>query len=73
VAKDAIETMINTLQVLGDAAIWFVLCVLPIGILVGIPLFFIIRYIRQLRKRQKTEIASEIQRQETDHSEPSQE
>jgi hypothetical protein len=56
VAKDAIETMINTLQSLGNIAIWFVLCVLPIGILVGVPLFFAGRYVRRLRKRQKAEV-----------------
>ena len=57
VAKDAIETMVNTLQKLGDIAIWVVLCVLPIGIVVGIPLFFVVRYVRRLRKRQKAEKA----------------
>ena len=55
VAKVAIETMVNTLQKLGDIAIWIVLCVVPIGIIIGIPLYFIIRYILRLRKRQKAE------------------
>jgi hypothetical protein len=55
VAKEAIETMIKSLQTLGDIAIWFVLCVLPIAILVGIPLYFVIRHIRRLRQRQKAE------------------
>jgi len=55
VAKDAIETMVTTLQWLGDMAIWFVLCVLPIGIIVGIPLFFVIRTVRRNRKRKKAE------------------
>jgi hypothetical protein len=58
VAKDAIETMINTLQSLGNIAIWFVLCVLPIGILVGVPLFFAGRYVRRLRKRKKAEVTA---------------
>jgi len=57
VAKDAIETMVSTLQKLGDIAIWAVLCVLPIGIVVGIPLFFVVRYVRRLRKRQRAEKA----------------
>jgi len=61
VAKDAIETMVNTLQKLGDIAIWGVLCVLPIGIVVGIPLFFVVRYVRRLRKRQKAEKAALIE------------
>jgi len=59
VAKEAIETMINTLQWLGDAAIWVALCVLPIGIVVGIPGFFVVRYLRRLRKRQKETKAAE--------------
>jgi len=61
VAKDAVEVMINTLQTLGDIAIWFGLCVLPIGIIIGIPLYFVIRYIRRLRKRQKAEKDSKAQ------------
>jgi hypothetical protein len=59
VAKQAIEAMINTLQWLGDVAIWVVLCVLPIGIIIGIPLFFIVRYGRRLRKRSKTRKAAD--------------
>ena len=59
VAKDAIETMVDTLQWLGDAAIWVVLCVLPIGIVVGIPLFFVIRAARRMRQRRKAEKAAE--------------
>lgn len=61
VAKEAIETLIDTLQVLGDIAIWFVLCVLPIGILVGIPLYFVVRYVRRLRRRKKAEKESNPQ------------
>jgi hypothetical protein len=61
VAKEAIEAMINALQWLGDVAIWFVLCVLPIGILIGIPLFFVGRYVRRLRKRYKAEKVTEKQ------------
>jgi hypothetical protein len=55
VAKDAIETMVDTLQWLGDAAIWVGLCVLPIGIIIGIPLFFVIRAARRMRQRRKVE------------------
>lgn len=65
VAKDAIETMVSTLQKLGDIAIWVVLCVLPIGIVVGIPLFFVVRYVRRLRKRQKAEKAVVSEREKT--------
>jgi hypothetical protein len=61
VAKEAIETMVNTLQWLGDAAIWVVLCVVPIGVVVGIPGFFIVRYLRGLRKRYKKVKAADEQ------------
>jgi hypothetical protein len=59
VAKDAIETMVDTLQWLGDVAIWGVLCVLPIGIIVGIPLYFVGRAGLRLRKRRKAAKASD--------------
>jgi hypothetical protein len=55
VAKDAIETMVKTLQWVGDVAIWVVLCVLPVGIIVGIPLFFVGRYVLRIRNQRKAE------------------
>ena len=55
VAKDAIEALIETLQFLGNAAIWFALCVLPIGLLIGLPLFFIIRAVVRKRRKSKAE------------------
>jgi hypothetical protein len=76
VAKDAIETMINTLQKLGDIAIWVVLCVVPVGIIVGIPLYFIVRYVLRLRKRRrvkKAEEVTEIQEKEVYLDDPHQE
>lgn len=53
VAKDAIEALIRTLQFLADMLIWFVICVLPIGLLIGLPLFFVVRAVRRIRKRRK--------------------
>jgi hypothetical protein len=50
-AKDAIETMVTVLKWLGNAAIWIVLCVLPIGVIVGIPLYFGGRGLNRIRKR----------------------
>jgi hypothetical protein len=55
VAKDAIEALIKTLQFIASAGIWFVLCVLPITLLIGVPLFFGIRAIIRVRKRRKDE------------------
>ena len=55
VAKDAIETMIRTLQFIADAGIWVVLCVLPVGLLIGLPLYFVVRWVMRIRKRKKEE------------------
>jgi hypothetical protein len=55
VAKDAIEALIKTLQFLVNVGIWFVLCVLPVGLLIGVPLFFVARTVIRTRKRRKAE------------------
>lgn len=52
-AKAAIEALVRALQFLGDAAIWAVLCVLPVGIIVGIPLYFVVRAIARRRRAAK--------------------
>lgn len=49
-AKEALTTLIRTLQVLGDAAIWLAICVLPIGLLFGIPAYFVIRSVVRRRR-----------------------
>ena len=60
-AKDAIETLIKTLQFVADAAIWVVLCVLPIGIVVGIPLWLAIRAGLRFRKRRKETAQTDVE------------
>jgi hypothetical protein len=70
VAKDAIETMVDALQWLGDAAIWVTLCVLPIGLLIGVPAFFIGRYLIGLRRRYKEQKALENQTQQETVEDP---
>jgi len=55
VAKDAIEALIEALQLIATAAIWTVLCILPIGLLIGIPLYFVVRKAIRIRKRRKSE------------------
>jgi hypothetical protein len=52
-AKDALTTLVRTLQFLGDAAIWLVICVLPIGLLFGIPGYFVVRGIIRRRRMAK--------------------
>lgn len=55
VAKEAIEALIQTLQFLVNAGIWFVLCILPIGLIIGLPLFFIVRAVRKRKKSKAAE------------------
>jgi len=59
VARDALQTLIDTLQFLSYAAIWIVIFCLPLSILGGIPLFFIIRGIRHWRKGRKVRAAQQ--------------
>jgi len=58
-AKAAVEALIQTLQFLADAGIWAVICVVPIGLLIGVPAYFIVRAIRRRRKPAKAKAAQE--------------
>ncbi len=58
VAKEAIEVMIKTMQALVNVLIWVVLCVLPVGVVIGLPLFFVVRAVNRTRKRRKLEKAA---------------
>jgi hypothetical protein len=53
VAKDAIQALIDTLQVLGNLAIWFVLYVLPVLLCLLIPLAILWTIFRAWRRRRK--------------------
>ena len=51
VAKDAIEALVAVLQALGSLAIYGVLFCLPLGLLFGIPGFFVVRFgLRRFRR-----------------------
>ena len=52
-AKAAVEALIQALQFLADAAIWAVICIVPIGVILGLPAFFVVRAIRRRRKAAK--------------------
>ncbi len=52
-ARNATQTLIDALKFLGNAAIWVVIFCLPIGLLLGVPAFFIIRGFRRWRIRRK--------------------
>jgi hypothetical protein len=55
-AKAALEALIKTLQLLAEAAIWGVICVLPIGLILGLPTFFAVRTILRRRKMKGDEV-----------------
>ena len=42
-AKAAVEALIRLLQFLADAGIWAVICIVPIGVILGLPAYFVIR------------------------------
>jgi hypothetical protein len=49
-AKEALTALLRALRFLGNAVIWLVICVLPIGLLFGIPGFFVVRGILRRRR-----------------------
>jgi hypothetical protein len=53
-AKAAVEALIHALQFLAEAAIWTLICVLPIGIILGLPAWLVIRTIRRRRRKADT-------------------
>ena len=54
VARDALQTTLNGLKTVANAAIWLVLFVLPIGLVIFIPLRLLWAGIQRLRRRSKT-------------------
>jgi hypothetical protein len=47
--KDAFTALIQALRFIGEAAIWSVICVVPVALILGVPLFFAARRIRRRR------------------------
>lgn len=60
VAREALQTLISALQTLVDIAIWFIIVLLPILLIIGIPVWLLIRFIRRRRSRRK-ETATQVQ------------
>ncbi len=54
VAKQALEALINGLQALANILIWLAIYVLPIALLIGIPVYLIVRYF--LRRRRAKDV-----------------
>ena len=55
VAKDALESLIGFLQFLVEATIWFVIFILPVLLIIGIPIWLVIRFVRKRRRNKKSE------------------
>ncbi|MGA9531422.1 MAG: DUF4349 domain-containing protein [Anaerolineales bacterium] len=54
-AREAIAALIGALQWIADAAIWGLLCVLPVAIVAGVPAWIAIRSILRRRKNKPDE------------------
>ena len=55
VAKDAIESLLHTLQGIANVLIWMAIYLLPLALVLGLPAYIIIRLIvRRLRKKKVT-------------------
>jgi hypothetical protein len=49
--KAAVEALVQALEWLAEAAIWLAICVLPVALLIGLPVFLIVRAARRRRAK----------------------
>lgn len=54
-AKEALEALIQALQFIGVATIWFGICILPILVLFGVPGYFVGRTIVRHQRKKRAE------------------
>ena len=59
VAKQAVEALVNMLQLLANAVIWFIIFALPILLVIAIPFALLIWVIKRLRRRESRVAARE--------------
>ena len=55
--KAAFTSLIRALRFLGDAAIWSAICILPVSVILGVPLYFAARTVRRRRAASTDEVA----------------
>ncbi len=55
VAKDAVESLINFLQFMVEALIWIVIFLLPVLLILGVPIWLFVRFVRSRRRKKKSE------------------
>ncbi len=53
VVRDAVRALVNTLQGLGNALIWFILYLLPVLLLIALPIAVVVWVIRRRRRRRR--------------------
>ena len=51
--KEAFTALIRALRFLGEAAIWSVICIVPVSLILGVPVFFATRTLRRRRAAAK--------------------
>jgi hypothetical protein len=59
IARDAIEALVNGLQEAANFLIWFGIYILPLGLLYGVPLFFVVRFVRRRIRQRRAQPTSE--------------
>lgn len=59
VVKEAIQSLIVALQWLVNVGIWLILFLLPILLIIGIPLFLLIRWLRKRGRKGEGKVSSE--------------
>ena len=60
VAREAIQALIDALKFLVNFGIWLIIFILPVGILIFLPIWLIIRGIRSLRRKSKAKLVEQI-------------
>ncbi len=64
VAKDAVEALIEALQGIANFLIWFVIFILPVLLIIGVPIWLVIRFFVRRRRRRKAAAAPAPQPEE---------
>ena len=57
VAKDAVEALITALQGIANFLIWFVIFILPVLLIIGVPIWLVIRFFVRRRRQRKASVA----------------
>lgn len=58
VARDAVQALIDTLKVLANILIWLVILVTPVALIIGLPIWLIVRAVRRNKAKQKAAVES---------------